>query len=114
MKKTYVVRSEEGEYWCGLGKWDKQLRKAQIFTSTQFADRVVYRYKEINPTIVEVRLEIVSETLTNADRIRSMSDEELANMLTDFSNNGGWVTETGREICYERHLEWLKQPAEEE
>lgn len=49
---------------------------------------------------------------TNADRIRAMSDEELANMLTDFSNNGGWVTETGREICYERHIEWLKQPAE--
>lgn len=51
-------------------------------------------------------------TTTNADRIRSMSDEELANMLTDFSNNGGWVTETGREICYERHIEWLKHPAE--
>ena len=49
---------------------------------------------------------------TNADRIRAMSDEELANLLTDFSNNGGWVTETGRKICYERHIEWLKQPAE--
>ena len=49
---------------------------------------------------------------TNADRIRAMSDEELANVLTDFSNNGGWVTETGREICYERHIEWLKQPVE--
>ena len=50
--------------------------------------------------------------MTNADRIREMSDEELANMLTDFSNNGGWVAETGREICYERHIDWLKQPAE--
>lgn len=83
MKKTYVVRSDAGGYWCGLGKWDKQLRKAQIFTSTQFADRVVYRYKEINPTIVEVRLEIVSETPTNADRIRAMSDEELAQAEQD-------------------------------
>lgn len=54
------------------------------------------------------------QTPSNADRIRAMSDEELANMLTDFSNNGGWVTETGREICYERHIEWLKQPAEED
>ena len=26
---------------------------------------------------------------TNADRIRTMGDEELANFLTDFSNNGG-------------------------
>lgn len=43
-----------------------------------------------------------------------MNDEELANMLTDFSNNSGWVTETGRKICYERHIEWLQSPAEKE
>ena len=49
---------------------------------------------------------------TNADRIRAMSDEELANLLTDFSNNGGWVTEIGREICYKRITDWLKQPCE--
>ena len=49
---------------------------------------------------------------TNADRIRAMSDEELANVLTDYSNNGGWVTETGRQICRERIIDWLKQPAE--
>ena len=49
---------------------------------------------------------------TNADRIRAMSDEELACVLTDFSNNGGWVTEIGREICYQHNLEWLQQPAE--
>ena len=124
MKKTYVVRSEEGEYWCGLGKWDKKLRKAQIFTSTQFADRVVYRYKEINPTIVEVRLEIVSETLTNADRIRSMSDEELAQAIYQ------GISSDACDYCKENDhhctghtcqgkadaaviLEWLQQPAEE-
>lgn len=47
---------------------------------------------------------------TNADQIRAMSDEELANLLTNYSNNGGWVTETDREICFERIMEWLKQP----
>lgn len=70
----------------------------------------------IGETIDEIYSKYVSKplsVLTNADRIRAMNDEELANMLTDFSNNGGWVTETGREICYERHIEWLKQPAEE-
>ena len=51
---------------------------------------------------------------TNADKIRAMSDEELANLLTDFSNNGGWVTEIGREICYKRITDWLQQPAEED
>ena len=51
--------------------------------------------------------------MTNADKIRAMSDEELANLLTDFSNNGGWITEIGREICYKRITDWLKQPSEE-
>ena len=51
---------------------------------------------------------------SNADKIRAMSDEELANLLTDFSNNGGWVTEIGREICYKRITDWLQQPAEVE
>ena len=49
---------------------------------------------------------------TNADYIRSMSDEDLANLLTDYSNNSGWVTEIGRKICFERIYEWLQQPAE--
>ena len=53
-------------------------------------------------------------TVTNADRIRSMSDEDLANLLTDYSNNSGWVTEIGRKICFERIYEWLKQPFEGE
>lgn len=52
------------------------------------------------------------DTTTNGDRMRSMSDEELAEVLTDFSNNFGWITEVGRKNCYERHIEWLKQPVE--
>lgn len=51
-----------------------------------------------------------SKVVSNADRIRSMSDEELANLLTDYSNNGGWISEPGREVCYERIAEWLQQP----
>lgn len=51
---------------------------------------------------------------TNADCIRAMSDEELANLLTYYSNNGGWVTEIGRKVCYEGIVDWLRQPAEEE
>ena len=62
----------------------------------------------------EVKLCIWYMPMTNADRIRAMTDEELANMLTDFLNNGGWVTEAGREICYELHIAWLQQPAEGE
>lgn len=44
----------------------------------------------------------------NADRIRSMTDEELAEYLTTFQNAFGEEYE-GMMSC----LDWLKQPAEE-
>lgn len=44
---------------------------------------------------------------TNADRIRSMTDEELARYLTTFQNTFGEEYE-GMMSC----LEWLKQPVE--
>ena len=40
--------------------------------------------------------------MTNADRIRSMSDEELAEFLIDLADDGNL-----------RIREWLQQPAEE-
>lgn len=44
---------------------------------------------------------------TNADRIRAMSDEELAQFLSDFQNVGGGLSP---ELC----LKYIRQPAEEE
>ena len=41
---------------------------------------------------------------TNADRIRSMSDEELAEFLYQVGYDNGWGLE-------EYTLEWLQQPA---
>ena len=43
---------------------------------------------------------------TNADRIRSMSDEELAMLLYEVGYDEGWDKP-------EYALEWLQQPAEE-
>ena len=43
---------------------------------------------------------------TNADRIRSMSDEELAMCLYEIGYDRGWGAPEGT-------LEWLQQPAEE-
>ena len=48
---------------------------------------------------------------TNGDRIRAMSDEELADLLT--SANKGAITDICRKMHYEHNLQWLKQPAEE-
>ena len=63
---------------------------------------------------------------TNADRIRAMSDEELATHLHDIGWDCHLCAEHGRldnepllrgekcdEKCVEHCLEWLRQPAEE-
>ena len=47
-----------------------------------------------------------SQTPSNADRIRQMSDEELAMCLFEIGYDGGWGAPEGT-------LEWLQQPAEE-
>ena len=47
-----------------------------------------------------------SQTPTNADRIRSMSDEELAMCLYEIGYDRGWGALEGT-------LEWLQQPAKE-
>ena len=44
--------------------------------------------------------------LTNADRIRQMSDEELAMCLYEIGYDRGWGAPEGT-------LEWLQQPAKE-
>lgn len=62
--------------------------------------------------------------ITNADRIRAMSDDELAKMLNDIGWDCHFCTERLRldnepmlrgkkcdEKCAEHCLEWLKQPA---
>ena len=45
---------------------------------------------------------------TNADRIRAMSDEELADILYKFAHSNNKPLNKGN------LLEWLKQPAEEQ
>ena len=57
------------------------------------------------------------ERLTNADRIRSMSDQELAELLRDAYDAGcndasAWECGT-RQYTFTWDEEWLRQPAEE-
>ena len=49
--------------------------------------------------------EVSNPVKTNADRIRSMSDEELAMLLYEIGYDGGWGALEGT-------LEWLRQPVE--
>ena len=59
------------------------------------------------------------EPLTNADRIRAMSDEELAEFLAipcqcavEPERDG--YRECGNDLCLKYLLDWLRQPAEED
>ena len=127
-KKMYVVFCEDNEkYWCSYNTWSDQLRKATIFHSTKYANEVHKRYKELRLKNVEVRMEVVPEKPTNADRIRSMSDEELSEFLThinptncqDCAFSHGWRCQPDKgdysdfEKCEEGRKRWLQQPAEE-
>lgn len=59
--------------------------------------------------------------MTNADRIRAMSDEELAYFISDIADTCERNTECNQHCCgcvesyceYARCLDWLQQPAEE-
>lgn len=60
---------------------------------------------------------IFSRINTNADRIRAMSDEEMAKFLTEFAVEAfaAGVIKVGDAMMTEKdRLEWLQQPAEEE
>ena len=53
--------------------------------------------------------------ITNADRIRAMTDEKLADFICNHScaycpmDDCDGRMEIGRDACYKRWLDWLKQ-----
>lgn len=117
-KKMYVVFCEnDGTYWCGLNTWDKQLRKAKVFHSLKYANEVAERFKQLKLKNLEIRMDLVPENPTNADRIRAMSDEELEKFINHFNICDLRTNEECKmsycaccEVCV---MEWLQRPAEE-
>ena len=73
-----------------------------------------YKVDECNHTDCPYR----TEPITNADRIRAMSDEKLCEFLGHYSFfemcDEGCDACTYKGNCDERLLEWLKQPVEDE
>jgi Lar family restriction alleviation protein len=66
---------------------------------------------------VEIPSDSRNIVTTNADRIRSMSDEELAEWLVDANMCERVCIEEdycGCDVCVNRVTDWLKQPAKEE
>ena len=84
----------------------------------------VKEYNAICP-LTNMVTPITEHQMTNADRIRAMSDEELAKFLECFglchyctehhrlSDLRIYADEKCDEMCEQHCLEWLKQPAEE-
>ena len=50
--------------------------------------------------------------ITNADKIRSMSDEELAEFLHDYINHTCSYCKECKSSCTKQNLEWLQSEAE--
>ena len=76
-----------------------------------------YKVEECNQTDCPYR----TEPITNADRIRAMSDEELAKYLFDVEQGNFTIdccddrfcdTQNCCHDCTDAAIKWLKQPAE--
>lgn len=99
------------EYPCIYFEKDGKCRK--------FSDDTVISYCVMGPC--------PEQKLSNADRIRDMSDEELANEMRERSISTicdivcqgeckaiATLNKTSNEVCKEIIMKWLQQPAEEE
>lgn len=71
-KDLYVIKYANGQYFCGLNQFDKQLRKAKIYTSKKWITEVAEELKtrkrynqKVAPTleykIVKVEIKEVGE-----------------------------------------------------
>lgn len=61
-KRMYVIQAEDdGQFWCGLNKWDKQLRKAKIYHSLQYARDIAIAFEECRCKVLEVSMSIIGE-----------------------------------------------------
>ena len=111
-----VVECTTGKPYYSIEWFDTAKQEYYLGYSSYLLDNVLGWLKE--------NFEIVETPMTNADRIRAMSDEELANWLarTQYVNMMEAAEIFGTQLPFEEEtlkgseqecLEWLKQPAEE-
>ena len=91
------------EYPCIYFEKDGKCRK--------FSDDTVISYCVMGPCS--------EQKLSNADRIRAMSDEELAKFIAtpcqcEVRPKRDGFRECGNDLCLQYLLKWLQQPAEED
>lgn len=77
------------------------------------ANRVLDEY-EYNGKTIREWADLIANPKTNADRIRSMTDEELAQYMGDVQTWGGCPNHGARnctENCADCWLDWLRKEA---
>ena len=116
---SLLILTDPNPYTCESESGSCELTTCTECRARSTADLLI----ENGVTVQECKLGVKK---TNADRIRSMSDEELATHLHDIGWDCHLCAEHGRldnepllrgekcdEKCVEHCLEWLQQPAEE-
>lgn len=54
---VWAVKDIDGSYFCGNNKWDKQIRKAQLYRSEKYALAAANSMFRVGkPTVVKVRI----------------------------------------------------------
>ena len=96
-----VVECTTGKPYYSIEWFDAAKQEYYVGYSSYVIDNVLGWLKEY--------FEIVEAPKTNADRIRAMSDEELADVVV-CPNTGNW--DLCVDDCKKCRFEWLKQPAE--
>ena len=95
------------------------LKRARIDTVEQLqqlSDEDLMRFRNMGMhSLAEIREKVAYvKTMTNADRIRAMSDEELAKVvMCPYDADPDLCTRPGGQ-CFECSLQWLRQTVEEE
>ena len=115
---SLLILTDPNPYTCESESGSCELTTCTECRARSTADLLI----ENGVTVQECKLGVKK---TNADRIRSMSDEELATHLHDIGWDCHLCAEHGRldnepllrgkkcdEKCVEHCLEWLRQPAE--
>ena len=109
-----VVECTTGKPYYSIEWFDAAKQEYYVGYSSYVIDNVLGWLKEY--------FEIVEAPKTNADRIRAMSDEELAELFHGFCDNGERCVYcplyekscAGVHSDVPKWLEWLQQPAEGE
>ena len=109
--RRYVAVPHEGCCRCAFYDNQDDCQNAPSCTSLMRSDRRKVMFVEAPKPEPEQK--------TNGDRIRGMSNEELANFLSDITDCGicplyDFCRANKYEICCKAMLHWMNSPAEEE